>query len=269
MKHDKTAQSRIDAMTGVSGRRKSMPAEVRAAFEADACADVLTRAIPPRECGPAMPVAPARGPMMSFMPRKVVKTDAGNYVTRRDGHEGRYAARSADGFDLMERQARKVHQREMGRARSRGRPETAFVAPLTPGQVEIGRVYAQLTERCLASGVKCASLEALRQAASSGGDREVAIFRDFQRLRAFHARIGDGLAKDVRRIRPDGEKRTAIRVRTLVDQVCLGGLTIHQVLTDHGWGTKNDTPRKALLDALRAALDRMQGYDLARPQNMG
>ena len=102
------------------------------------------------------------------------------------------------------------------------------------------------------------------------GGREEAIFSDLQRLRALHRRIGDGLAKEVRSLRPSatGGKRRAITVRRLVDMVCLADATISDVLEAHGWAKKGPAP-KALRDTLGATLDRMQGYDLAKPQNMG
>ncbi len=248
-----------------------------------AAAANLDRSAPPAACGPEIIAAPARGPMQVFVPREMVVTDAGNLVSRRAGYLGRDGARVADAFDLMTMNAIKAQPKVVAAARRdydrrRGAMprhsvpefvEPAFVPPFTHGQVAAARDYAALTERCEASGVSCASLEAVGRG-SGGGDREAAIFRDFARLRSLHRRIGDGLAKEVRRHRPSatGGKRSAIRVRTLVDMVCLGNMTLDEVLRNHGWASKNDAVRSDLRAALCAALDRMQGYDLDRPQNV-
>lgn len=236
-----------------------------------ACAAILSASAPPPDCGGEMPVAPARGPMQSFQPREMVRTDAGNFVSRNAGYRGRRAARVSDAFDLMTLAAWKAHCRVADKAARAGRAAPAFVPPFTHGQVYVARGYAALSERCEAAGVKCSSLEALRAARSGGGDREEAMLADFQLLRAFHARIGTGLAKEVRRHRPSatGGPRHAIRVRDLVDQVCLGGMTLSEVLARHGWRSKNENVRQGLQAALCAALDRMQGYDLAHPQDVG
>lgn len=252
---------------------------VSAAEEALRIKAIKDRAEPPLSCGPDIIAAPARGPMQVFVPREMAVTDAGNLVSRRAGHMGRDGARVADAFDLMTINALKAHPKVIAAARRdydrravypmpKGRKrrafvEPAFVPPFTHGQVAAARDYVALTERCEASGMSCSSLEAVGRG-SGGGDREAAIFRDISRLRALHRRIGNGLAKEVRRHRPSstGGKRSAIRVRTLVDQVCLGNMTLDQVLRRHGWTSKNETVRADLRKALCAALDRMQGYDL-------
>lgn len=247
--------------------------------EAARIAAIKARAQPPESVGPDIIAAPARGPMQVFIPREMVVTDAGNLVARRAGYLGRDGARVADAFDLMTVNALKAHPKVIAAARRdydrravypmpKGRKrrafvEPSFVPPFTHGQVAAARDYAALTERCDASGVSCASLEAVGRG-SGGGDREAAIFRDFDRLRSLHRRIGDGLAKEVRRHRPSitGGKRSAIRVRVLVDMVCLGNLTLDEVFDRHGWTQKNGSMRADLRAALCKALDRMQGYDL-------
>lgn len=245
--------------------------------EAERIAAIKARAQPPASVGPEIIAAPARGPMQVFVPREMVVTDAGNLVSRRAGYLGRDGARVADAFDLMTMNALKAHPKVIAAARrdydervapmpQKSAPafvEPAFVPPFTHGQVAAARDYAALTERCNASGMSCASLEAVGRG-SGGGDREAAIFRDFTRLRSLHRRIGDGLAKEVRRHRPSatGGKRSAIRVRTLVDMVCLGNMTLDEVLRRHGWTSKNGMIVADLRAALCKALDRMQGYDL-------
>lgn len=250
------------------GRWPTMVALAEAArAEAARMARVLGRAAPPAECGPEIPVAPARGPMCAFQPREVGMTEAGNWRTVPAGYRGRMGARRASVFEVMTASARKAHDRAVARAEAEGRSPPRWRAPFTRGQEDVAADYAALTERCEAAGMKCASLEAGR-AGSGGGCREEAILADLQRLAVYHRRIGDGLAREVRRFRPGGRVRRPIRVRVLVDMVCLGGCSLDAVLRAHGWAS-DAAVRGALRRSLCAALDRMQGYDLARPQVMG
>ncbi|WP_156954642.1 hypothetical protein [Pseudooceanicola nanhaiensis] len=263
----------------------SRKANARAAY-----ASVMSGAAVPFECGSDIVAAPARGGTKVFTPRAVTMTASGPR-SRPDGYAGRRAMQMADAFDVMTEQAQRRHAAVVAKARrewEKGLRDKEFrappfVPPFTVGQVVIGREYAALVERCAASGVKCASLEALRSAASGGGDREVAILRDFQRLRVFERRIGNGLAKEVRRLRPGKPKssteaaakralierqRKAILAQTLVDSVCVGEMSLTEVLEAHGWASDHKA-RSALRHALCSALDRMRGFDLARPQNVG
>ena len=57
------------------------------------------RAQPPESCGDEILVAPARGPCVAFQPRKVVQTSSGSWRDRRDGWQGRDAARVDYGMD--------------------------------------------------------------------------------------------------------------------------------------------------------------------------
>lgn len=269
----------------------------RLAREAARLDALRKRAQPPESCGDEILVAPARGPCVAFQPRKVVQTSSGSWRDRRDGWQGRDAARVADAFDVMEMNARKAHVRwqaeqekraaeaerqvaEHLKTAGKGDRETSedltkkakaerrkarqpFVPPFNHGQVQAARDYAALTERLTASGVKCSSLEAMRS--SGGGGVSEAVARDMMRLAALHRRIGDGVAKDV--LRPSkGGMRQTIYVRRLVDMVCVGGLTLQEVCERHGW-VADDRVRLVLRAALCAALDRMQGYSCARPRN--
>ena len=102
-----------------------------------ACAALLDAARPPAICGPNMPTAPARGPMLHFTPRRMEVTETGGIVRRHDGC-GMDAARAADVFDLMIAQARRRHGQEVRRARARGDDKLPrFVPPFTVGQVEV------------------------------------------------------------------------------------------------------------------------------------
>lgn len=233
--------------------------------EAERIAAIKARVEVPVECGPEISIAPGRGPMIRFTPREIRQTDTGGFVSTRSGFDGRDAARVADVFDEMERAAIKAHQALQVRRRREGKDPQPYRPLFTPGQISAGRDYAALVERVNASGVKCSSLEAINTGGCGGGDREEAVLRDFQRLRALHRRVGGGLAKEVRRIRPSqngGRARSAIYVRRLVDLVCLGGLSLERVLALHGWA-KDGRSIKALRLSLCSALDRMQGYDLA------
>lgn len=219
---------------------------------------------PPWQCGDAIPLSVARGRVLRFVPSELAPDGKGGMKPQPTGYRCRDGARCADVFDVMILQAERAHARL-------GRKAGTFVPPFSHGQVVMGREYAALVERCNASGVKCSSLEALRQA-GRGGDREAAIFRDFARLRALQRRIGDGLAKTVRRHRPStssagGDSRRSITVRHLVDQVCLADRTLSEVLTVNGWA-RNAQIIKGLRDDLCMALDRMQGYRDHGPQNI-
>lgn len=218
--------------------------------EAQAMADIRATGHAPDSCGPEIPHAPARTALQAFQPVEMVP---GSTLRRRNaGYLGRDAARIGDVWDLMTDQARRAHAGSKHRDR-------AFAPPFTAGQVATARSYAALTERVAASGVRCSAVEALRAATpGGGGDWIDAVIADTNRLAVLHRRIGDGPAREIRRLRP-GDKRRAIRLRVLVDQTCLGNLPLDAVLRAHGWETGAKV-RNALRAALCGALDRMQGY---------
>ncbi|GGG77647.1 hypothetical protein GCM10011415_28200 [Salipiger pallidus] len=261
-----------DVEAVASGRAALEAGLCRLAASGAACRDILARATPPERCSREIPIAPARRTVIAEVPRRADMTEAGPRVRRDDGGLGD-RARQGDVFDVMDDQARRRHRGVVAQARraylqrceeaaERGQPEPVwrppfYTGPFSSGQIAMARDYAALTERCNSSGLKCSSLEALRSSGGGGGDREEAMLRDMRRLRALHHRIGDGLAQEVRRIRPGGRKRKTIRARVLVDQVCLGGLSLSQVLQAHGWAVDAKS-RYALRAALRSALERMQ-----------
>ena len=223
---------------------------------AGALAAIKDEAIPPWQCGDAIPVAPARGRLERFTPSELVSDGDGGMKTELMGYRGRDGARVRDVFDEMIDQVKRAHAKK-------GETADPFEAPFTYGQVQAGRDYAALTERCNASGVKCSSLESLHSSGSGGG-REEAIFADFARLRALHRRIGNGLAKQMRRYRPSNssagpDKRKSITARYLVDQVCLAEWTLTTILKANGW-TGDGKQIKSLRVELCSVLDRMQGY---------
>lgn len=219
-------------------------------------AAMLRDATAPDECGPDIPVAPARGACRVFTVRKV-KVGTRNTVEDA-GYQGRGETRPrkavavADVFDRME-----------ARAGRKG-------APFTPGQIEMARWYRTLVERHNAGGIKLSSIEG--RTGGGGGDRgrDIVDIRlaEARQLSAIHYRIGTGAAMVVRRVRPSARASVStgragagvITDRRLVDMVCLEDLDLSAVLAAHGWGLKGGH-RKTLRDALAAALDRMAGYD--------
>lgn len=233
--------------------------------EAANLAILKSKAAPPPECGPEIPMAPARPALKSFRPRELVPGSVG--TTRDTGHwecgedSRRRAARIKDVFDRMEDQARAAHKAKCDKSGG----ATPFHPPLTPAQVQIARNYRDLSERHAAGGMKCASLEtAGRGSGGQGGEFIDAYVAEGLRLAALHRRIGTGVAMAVRRIRPSGrggKTASLITDRALVDKVCLGDCDLGQVLKAEGWSVQT-APLGALRKALAAALDRMQGYDL-------
>jgi hypothetical protein len=235
---------------GWAGVIKREPQAVKAEAKAEArrVVAMLAHAAPPADVGP-VPVAPARGAQR-------IVTD---YVALPGGMRRAVGKRleEADVFDRMHAQAQRRH----------GDSDAVFVAPFSHGQIGMARHYRTLTERHAAGGVRCSSMEAGR--GGSGGefmDAYLAIGRELDRL---HARIEDVRGDALRRVRPSERAgHGVVTVRALVDGVCLGNLTLDQVLARHGWACKG-AYRQALRQALAAALDRMQGYGVGRTQHVG
>jgi hypothetical protein len=196
----------------------------------------------------AVAFAPARGALR-------LETD---WTVQRGGtrtQSGSHWVRS-DVFDVMDQSARRAHARAVA-----GQEVAApFVPPFSWQQVDVARRYAALFESHSAGGVRCASLEAGR-GGSGGGSFIDAYIAEGDRLASFWSAIGAGVAMSVRRLRPSqrGDGRVTaglIRDRTVVDCVCLHGLTLSDVLLRHGWSAKG-AHRNALRGALCGALDRM------------
>ncbi len=200
------------------GDLATIKAEEAARLEA-----MKARGAVPAECGPAIPVAPARGAVRVTVPMALYPKGIESFEAKHAGHEGRAQLWVGDAFDVM-----------AGKAKAKGKG-----APFTPGQVAIGRQYRALVERHAAAGVKCSSLEGARSGGSGqGGGFIDAVLQDRQAIGAMRRRIGTGEAKAVRRIRPSERgSRSAITDRALVDAVCI----------------------EELRRALAAALDRMAG----------
>ncbi|PTX02052.1 hypothetical protein DDE23_13380 [Pararhodobacter aggregans] len=198
---------------------------------------MLDAARAPESCGPEIPVAPARGRVLSFAPQAVRPTATG-YEVQHDGFRGRDAARAADVFDVM------LHQV----ARRGGE------APFTPGQIEAGRTYAMLVERHSSVGLRCISVESQRGSGSAGGAFMDAVLAEGEVIRRMQAAIGTGMALEV--LRETGARRD-IPVRRLVDMVCLEGKSVTAALKAHGWSVYGDIRAQAYA-AVGDALDRMR-----------
>lgn len=222
--------------------------------ERERVASIIARATPAEGCGPAIPIAPARGPSMAVTPNVVMPDEKSRtgYKVEATGWRGFRAARAIDVFDTLD-------QREAARAQREGREP---VPPFSKAQVTIARHYRDLVERHNAGGMRCASLEARGGGgASSGGefiDAYLAVGCEIQQLRQ---RIGAGAAMVVRRVRPSSRgtaTASIIRDRDLVDAVCLHGKGFVEVLLAHGW-SKDGKNAKSLQVALGECLDRMRG----------
>lgn len=221
--------ARVMARGQIAQSERARVAEVRA-----------LGSVPP-ECGPAIPVAPARGPVTMFQPMALYPKGVDDFEFKPSGFDGRNALRVGDAFDVMNDKAAR-HDRP---------------APFTPGQVAMGRHYRTLVERYEAAGVRCSSLEG-RTGGGSPGSFMDAVLADGQRIDMLRKRIGSGSALVVRR-RPSARgSRVTIFDRRLCDMVCLNDATMSDVLRAHGWAIK-----AAVVADLRAALadilDRMMG----------
>lgn len=216
-------------------------ASARLAAEAGRVAAIKAHAAPPLAMREA-PVAPARGPQQ-LVPNFTV---TGGGLRRLQGAHWRGLSPLAAAVA----QARLRHETRGG--------DAPFVPPYSPGQVAMAELYAALVEWRDGSAMKCSSLEAGREGGGSGHFIDTFIDRGAQ-LAELQARIGDGVAMDVRRHMDRGNTRARITVRAAVDMVCLAGLDLTEVLRRFGWEPDGKN-RKVLRTAICDALDRMQGY---------
>lgn len=222
--------------------------EERARMEA-----ILARATPAEGCGPAIPIAPARGACRSVTPQSMVPDakDRTGWKAEEMGWRGFKAATAMDVFDTL----------AMNAARRKQPP------PFSKGQVTVARLYRDLVERHDAGGMKLASLEGrMASGSGTGGDFMDAFLAEGDAIKRLRSLIGTGVAMPVRRVRPGargGKGARAILDRDLADAVCLHGRSFRWVLRKHGWseGEKNVVRCVA---ALRDCLDRMQGYPVTR-----
>lgn len=246
--------------------RDARAGQERLAGEAERLSRMLADATPPSAMR-AAPVAPARGTM-----RLVDNWEVQAGGTRRlDG--SRWLAPSS--LDIENSFARKrggavAVERAEERAERRGQALTGEdeeaalrrVDLFTPGQVAMADRYRALVEWRAGSAIKCASLEAGRGGAS-GRDYIDSFIDAGEELDWLVAAIGAEVCLSPRRHMDRDNARGPLTVRQAVDGVILSGLTISALLKRHGWAAKGQT-RKTVKDAIRGALDRMQGYGSRR-----
>lgn len=223
-------------------------AERRLDAERDRIAAIKAAAQPPADCGPAIIAAPARGAGVAFQPLEMRPKGKDKWQAVPVGYGGRSAVRAADVFDRM-----------IASADRAGRPW-----PLTPGQIAVGRRYRDLVEWRAAGAIKCSAIDG-RQAGSGERDFMDAYLSVGRELDGMKRRIGDGVAMQVRRVRPSARGdglRGPIFDRALIDMVCLQQMLLTEVLRRHGWAASKGQHRDALREALSASLDRMIGYEV-------
>jgi hypothetical protein len=198
---------------------------------------VKAQAAPPRTASPNIIPAPARGPQLVAPQFETVQTPSGPR-TRRATQDGFHPVRQADAFDVMALQ----HKRAGGKG-----------ALFTVAQVEAGRAYAALAERCASQGLRCTSPEGRVQGQGQNRDWIEGVIARSKRLARMQAAIGNGVAME-----PDGAegKRRAVPVRRLVDGVCIKGWTLGRILRMHGWHPRG-SGLAVLHDELKRALDRL------------
>lgn len=203
------------------------------------------RAQPPVSCGPSIIAAPARGACVVVPNVSLLPQGRDRWGAVHTGYGGHDAVRQMDVFDRM----------VVASSRRKRMPL------VTPGQISIGRRYRDLVELLTADGCRLSTLEQSFGSGDSGGwmDRRLQLADEVDALRR---RIGQGVALQVRRVRPsdrgDGHRGTILD-RVLVDSVCIAGSTLDQVLKKHGWA-KSARTYEAVAQALCGALDRMIGY---------
>lgn len=211
--------------------------------EAERVAAMLARSAPPEVCGPEMRSGPGRAPLIPFYPVVVMVDAKGQEQAIELGYRGRAAARVADVFDLMVARQTVAHRRAHG-------------VLFNPSQVAIGRLYRDLVEEVERGNMRGVNLDGV--GGGGGDDGFLARYTDRRaQVAAMRRRVGDGLALEVVRGRASG--RASIARRVLVDQVCIGQMTLSAVLRAAGWAAKGDL-RNILRGELQECLDRMQGY---------
>ena len=229
----------FDASVGRMGRRL----DARRG-EDKRLAGVVASGLAPVECGPEMvSIAPARGRVIPFRNAETYLNADGDVETVDHGAHGRSAMRRADVFDLMIDQAAKRKK----------------VFGLTITQIQMGRDYRDLVERHASAGVRCSSIEGMPGGGGDGTGFMDAVLDQGRQIDRWRTLIGDGLAMDVRRVRPSQRgERIAIKALDLVDRVCLEDKSISAVLKAHGWSNYGANITK-LAHALSECLDQMSG----------
>lgn len=187
----------------------------------------------PGICGPDIGNAPARGPVIAFMPETVLPDGtADGYAVRSAGYRDRHAALTPDAFHKMQQAS----------------------IDFTLEQVEAGRTYGRLVEETDAAGYRGQDFQGGSGGGGlAGGGFAPAFANDLQRLRRMQAAIGDGFALVV--VRKSRAARVSITRRRLVDMVCVEGATATDVLQRHGWSLGPNIAK--VQGALASALQRI------------
>lgn len=198
----------------------------------------------PAECGPEYVNAPARGCFRVVDFHALYPKGTDEWESKPAGFEGRRTVERQDVFGEMLAQA----------ARAR-RP-----APLSPGQIAMGRFFRDLHERHACAGLRCSSVEAMP--GGSGGTAAGfmdAVLADRARLDVLRDRLSDAPAPKLRAVRPSKRgSRVSITTRALVEAVCLRQMHLDAVLRAHGWSVYGET-RTAARKALALGLEALMG----------
>lgn len=198
---------------------------------------VKARAVAPDVCSPAIPVAPARGPMAVHRPVEAYMTGSGPRV-RREPMPGGVAARVVSPLEVLE-------------LASRRRDGAAL---FTVAQHVAAAEYVALVERVASGRVKCSDLVGVvRGGAGSVMD---AIVHDIGRLRRMDEAIGREPV-----LAPRGRAvagRLVIRADLLVHWALIRCAPLSGLLARRGW-CKQAKHRERLQAGLAAALDRLHG----------
>jgi hypothetical protein len=252
MKDDARYGNRPEAVARRAGVRGDdgawlRPGQAPLRAEQSRIADLLERALPPVSASPHIVAAPARGVARVAPQFVTVMTDAGPRQ-RRDTAEGFHPVACVDAFDRMA-------------LRARGRGDGA--ALFTVAQVEAGRAYAALAERVAAEGVRCASGEAMGKASGRGGGRDWidGVIARSDRLRRMQAAIPVAVVLAPSGAMAHGDRaqgQRVLRVREVVDAVCLQGRVLTDVLRRAGWPVQT-RHRDVLMAGLQQGLDALYG----------
>lgn len=203
----------------------------------------------------AAPAAPARGTMRLVenwvvQPGGTRRSDGAHWINASaldvENHFARAGRSSAavEGADGSAQAARQDRSSDL----------------FTAGQLAMADRYRSLTEWRAGSAVKCAKLDG-GCGGPDGRDYMDGFIAAGDELRALVQAIGDAVVLTPRRSLDRDNARRTITVRMAVDGVVLDGLTISKLLRKEGWAPDMKT-RRVIRDAIRGALDRMQGYRL-------
>lgn len=213
--------------------------------EARRVAEVKAAAALPVGASAEIGVAVARGPVRVAPQVETVLTPSGPRQ-RRATFDGFHPVACEDAFDRMQI-----------KAANRGRDGALF----TVAQVEAGRAYAALVERCACEGVRGTFGSVVPSAGGAGSrdwmDGVLARSRRLARMRmaipvAVVLAPRDAAALAARTaLRP-------VRVRDAVDGVCVHGQTLSEVLRAFGWPPATRY-RERLRVGLCAGLDALAG----------